>query len=69
MRKKKKTNLDVNSGVCVSLFVTLFMFDLSFLFLNVQFEFSSECFRGCRLMSQERPQIVSDFFEKIKFGF
>ena len=41
--------------------------NLSF-FLIVQFEFRSEFFRGCRIMSLEHPHFL-DSSEKFKLGF
>jgi hypothetical protein len=49
LRETKKTNCYVNSIILTfCLFVTLFMFDFSFLFLLVYFEFGFENSRDCK---------------------
>jgi hypothetical protein len=52
LRETKKTNAYVNSIILTFyLFVTLVMFDFSFLFLLVYFEFGSENSRDCKDIS------------------
>jgi hypothetical protein len=49
------------------LFVTLFMFDLSFLLLLVYLEFYSESSRNCKDISCEHSQFCSKFFCHLHF--
>jgi hypothetical protein len=68
LRETIKTNCYVNSIILIfCLFVTLFMFDFSFLFLLVYFEFGSENFRDCKDVSCEHPQFYSKFFCHLHF--
>ena len=49
--------------------LTLFRSDLSFLFLNVNFEFEAEFFRDCTNICCEHPQFFIKFCETYEFNF
>ena len=63
--KKRKSAWIVSfSGFCLFVtLVTLFIPDLSFLFLDAHFEFGSEILGGCSDTCYEHPQIFVEFFE------
>ena len=48
---------------------TIFITDLSFLFLTDHFEFETEILVHCTIIPCEHPQIFSEFFDTFKFDF
>jgi hypothetical protein len=68
IRERKKKNCYVNSVIFLfCLFVALFMFGLSFLFLLVHSEFGSETSRDYKDISYKHPQFCSTFFCYLHF--